>query len=899
VKKHNRIAVIVLTLIAASVSLPAADPPPLAYADLYATLEQRVLGFEAAVDSQWNGVKGSTAFVGSVSSANGHRGLELLEPGALDGVMMELDGLKAMGVQTAFLTIPYPVLHPPFHTGSGEYQAVLDFYRAVSQGIRDRGMGLVVESPVLFTQGGFSQWPASRLDGIFNLNANPGFDVAAFNAGRAAVALTIAQELSPDYLSVFNEPDTSADMTGIAELNTVSGARQALDTILAGLQGERAQGLKVGAGIGTWHSDYQLFVDSFVQAEMDFFDIHVFYTSNGKLDRAFEIADTVSANGMTKAISQGWLMKARDIELMDPANFPINVFFARDVYSFWSPLDCKFTEAMVKYSHLKNLEYLNPFFSRYFRAYLPYNWTTLGLSPHELDVMSMEAANDAIVTGAYTETGRCYEAAILGQPDTTPPDQPLAPTAELTDLNTIYLSWPKASDNVGVAGYAIYRNGEKVATTTRNDYLDEGLEEAKTFEYRVAAFDVFENESVPSPAVEQSTPDVTPPTRPIFVTSTPVSTTEVRFQWWPALDNVATTGYRVYLGTSADQLQLVKLVTEPTYTRTGFMPDTTLYFAVDAVDAAKNISERSVVISGKSMADWQKPTVPTQVVAAAVSQSQIDLSWAASTDDYKVYGYKVFASTTGFGFAFIGFSETTSWSHTNLPANQMVYYRIEAIDYTGKGSGQSPAVSATTLSNQSPPTQPTNLVAAAVSDRQINLSWGASEDDTGVQGYKIYRASGGGGMALVAFSEVTSWANPPVLAPNETYSYIVQAIDLNGNASPVSNVASATTLPSPDTGDPAAAVLSPANGATISGGSVGIAGWGTDVRRSLYDTPSGIDYLEVLVDGAVVGQIPGGLGYIMFDSRTVSNGAHTITIRAWDKAGRSGLSTPFTVNVQN
>lgn len=894
----NRLAAIILALATTSAHLPAADPPPLAFADLYASLEQRVLSFEASVDSQWNGVKGNTQFSASVSSANGHRGLELLAPGALDGVMIELDGLKAMGVQTAFLTIPYPVLHQPFHTGPGEYQAVLDFYKAVSQGIRDRGMGLVIENPVLFTQGGFSQWPASRLNGLFNLSGAPGFDVGAFNTARAAAALTIAQELSPDYLSVFNEPDTTADMTGIAEFDTVSGARQALDTILAALQDERAQGLKVGAGIGIWHSDYQLHVDSFVQADMDFFDIHVFYTDNGKLDRIFEIADTLAARGIPKAISQGWLMKSRDLELLDEALFPLNLFFSRDAYDFWAPLDCKFAESMVKYAHLQGLEYVNPFWSRYFRAYVPYNLLTLGLSPEALEAESMEAAQEAFVTGAYTDTGRCYEAAILSQTDTAPPTQPQAPTTQLTDLNTIYLSWPKSSDNVGVAGYAIYRDGERIGATTRTDFLDEGLAEAKTFEYRVAAFDAFENESVPSPAVEESTPDVTPPTTPIFVTSTPVSTTEVRFQWWEALDNVGATGYRIYLGTSADQLQLVELVTEPTYTKGGLVPDTTIYFAVDAVDEAQNISERSVTISGKSKADWQKPTVPTQVTAVAVSQSQIDLSWAPSTDDYKVYGYKVFASTSGFGFSFIGFSETTAWSHKNLPAGQKVYYRIEAIDHSSKGSGQSPTVSATTQSNVSPPTQPSNLVATAVSDRQINLAWGPSEDDTGVQGYKIYRATGGGGMVLVAFSEVTSWANPAVLAPNETYNYAVEAVDLNGNASQLSNVATATTFESPDTGDPAAAVIAPANGKTVSG-TIAIIGYGTDVRRTMYDTPSGIDYLEALVDGAVVGQIQGGLGIAMFDTRTVSNGSHTVTIRAWDKAGRSGLSAPFTMNVQN
>lgn len=894
-----RIAAIFLALFAAAAVLPAADPPPLAFADLYANLEQTVLDFEASIDASWNGVKGDTKFTASVGGANGHRGLELLEPDALAGVLMELDGLRAMGVETAFLTIPFPLLHQPFHTEPGEYQAVLDFYRGVAQGVRDRGMSLVIENPVLFTQGGFSQWPASRWDGIFNLNGAPDFDVAAFNNQRAAVALLLAQELSPDYLSVFNEPDTSAEMTGIDELDTVVGARQCLDVILAALQGERSQGLKVGAGIGTWHSDYETYVDSFVQAPMDFFDVHVFYTNTGKLTRVLEIADTVAAAGMKNAISQGWLMKSRDVELLDPNLFPLNLFFSRDAYSFWSPLDCKYAETMVKYSHLKDLEYLNPFWNRYFRAYVEHNLLTFGLSPNELIDMSVEAALEAIKTGAYSDTGRCYEAAILGQPDTVAPDPPLAPTPQLADLEAIYLSWPAGSDNVGVAGYEVYRNDQKIAATTRTDYRDEGLQEAQSYEYRIVAFDAFGNRSAPSPAVEESTPDVTPPTTPIFVTALPLSTTEVRFQWWETIDNVGTTGYRVYLGTSADQLQLVELVEEANYTKGGLTPDTTLYFAVDAVDEAMNISERSVTITGRSAPDRERPSIPTQVSAVAVSESQIDLSWAPSTDDFRVYGYKVFASTTDFGFAYIGFSETTSWSHTGLPAGQKVYYRIEAIDTTSKGSGQSPTVSATTHSNLSPPTTPANLVATAVSDRQIELVWSASEDDTGVGGYKIYRQTGSGPLTLIAGSQQTSWSNPPVLAPNETYTYMVQAVDLNGNASEMSNPATATTQASPDTGAPAAALLAPGANSTISGSSVWLVAWGKDVKRSLYDTPSGIERLEILIDGNVVGEVIGDFGYIPFDSRTLSNGSHTASVVAWDNAGRSGASAPVTLIVQN
>ena len=71
-KYITRFAALLLALIAAATGLLAADPPPLAFADLYANLEQTVLDFEANVDASWNGVKGDTKFTASVGGANGH-----------------------------------------------------------------------------------------------------------------------------------------------------------------------------------------------------------------------------------------------------------------------------------------------------------------------------------------------------------------------------------------------------------------------------------------------------------------------------------------------------------------------------------------------------------------------------------------------------------------------------------------------------------------------------------------------------------------------------------------------------------------------------------------------------------------------------------------------------------
>lgn len=57
------------------------------------------------------------------------------------------------------------------------------------------------------------------------------------------------------------------------------------------------------------------------------------------------------------------------------------------------------------------------------------------------------------------------------------------------------LSWDAATDNVKVAGYRIYRNGEEVGTTAKTEYLDMGLSVNSRYTYAVLAYDDTGNES--------------------------------------------------------------------------------------------------------------------------------------------------------------------------------------------------------------------------------------------------------------------------------------------------------------------------------------------------------------------------------------------------------------------
>ena len=99
------------------------------------------------------------------------------------------------------------------------------------------------------------------------------------------------------------------------------------------------------------------------------------------------------------------------------------------------------------------------------------------------------------------------------------------------------------------------------------------------------------------------------------------------------------------------------------------------------------------------------------------------------------------------------------------------------------GSGSPPPPPSDTVA----PSIPTGVSAVAASSSQINLSWLASTDNVGVQGYKIYR-----GGTQIGTSTTTAYSDSS-LSSSTTYSYTVAAYDVTGNTSGQSAPSSATT----------------------------------------------------------------------------------------------------------
>src|SRR5215213_8074873 len=94
--------------------------------------------------------------------------------------------------------------------------------------------------------------------------------------------------------------------------------------------------------------------------------------------------------------------------------------------------------------------------------------------------------------------------------EATPPSTPSSLTATAVSGTQIQLNWSASSDNSGVRGYGIYRNGALVDTVAKDilSYSDTNLTPSTTYSYQVDAFDGSGNHSTlsaVSPAITQNT----------------------------------------------------------------------------------------------------------------------------------------------------------------------------------------------------------------------------------------------------------------------------------------------------------------------------------------------------------------------------------------------------------
>ncbi|MBC8108843.1 MAG: NPCBM/NEW2 domain-containing protein, partial [Anaerolineae bacterium] len=90
-------------------------------------------------------------------------------------------------------------------------------------------------------------------------------------------------------------------------------------------------------------------------------------------------------------------------------------------------------------------------------------------------------------------------------PDTQAPTAPTNLRTTSITTNSIALAWDASTDNVGVAGYEIYRNSVKVGTSTTTTYNDTNLAANTTYVYTIKAYDAVPNLSGFSTSISPKT----------------------------------------------------------------------------------------------------------------------------------------------------------------------------------------------------------------------------------------------------------------------------------------------------------------------------------------------------------------------------------------------------------
>src|SRR2546422_487134 len=128
-----------------------------------------------------------------------------------------------------------------------------------------------------------------------------------------------------------------------------------------------------------------------------------------------------------------------------------------------------------------------------------WNTTLAANGSHTLTAVARDAAGNTATSAAVSVT------VSNSVPDITPPSVPTNLSASAVSSSQITLSWTASTDNVGVAGYTIYRGGSQIATTSLTSYSDTGLSPSTAYVYQVAAFDAAGNVSALSAAASAAT----------------------------------------------------------------------------------------------------------------------------------------------------------------------------------------------------------------------------------------------------------------------------------------------------------------------------------------------------------------------------------------------------------
>jgi glucose/arabinose dehydrogenase len=180
--------------------------------------------------------------------------------------------------------------------------------------------------------------------------------------------------------------------------------------------------------------------------------------------------------------------------------------------------------------------------------------------------------------------------------DTVAPTAPSRLVLSNLQCRSATLSWTASTDNIGVAFYDVYHDGQLMTTVTGNTLattltLNPGANWGLYVNARDAAGNVSQASATLPVTVPQCSSDTQAPTVPTGLTASATGTS-VALKWNAATDNVGVVAYDVYRnGTKIGSTAAL------TYTENALAANTTYRYAVTARDAQNNASARAPEVS--------------------------------------------------------------------------------------------------------------------------------------------------------------------------------------------------------------------------------------------------------------------------------------------------------------
>ena len=279
---------------------------------------------------------------------------------------------------------------------------------------------------------------------------------------------------------------------------------------------------------------------------------------------------------------------------------------------------------------------------------------------------------------------------------------------------------------------------------------------------------------------------------PGLVVAQGLNDTTVQLTWMAV---AGAESYKIYRGGSF-------LTSQPgtLYNNSSLSPSTTYSYQVSAVVGGVE-SPLSVAVSATTQAakDSISPTQPGAISVSNITSSSAQLTWASSSDNVHVMGYRILRGAVGVPLSALvqiaTTEETNTYAATNLRANTAYQFAVLALDASNNLSTARTVTFTTAASSDITAPEPpssSSVSAKIFSSSRIDLVWAASTSSD-VSGYQIFRD---GTLVGEVYLPLRRYYSDNGLAPSTTYSYRIRTIDSAGNVSALTTPRNAKTIAS-------------------------------------------------------------------------------------------------------